>query len=131
MKIKSKWKYKVGTRIVTYCAKWLLTKHLNEVHGLVVEKAKFERFSTFEKGLRHRDHVKINACILGNVMAMQRQSDQKVASYNHAKAQHEWDKLMIITEQCPPLPKPTLVKLTSEQLLQVLGFNVWDLKNVP
>jgi hypothetical protein len=40
-KVGSKWKCKVGTCIVTYCAKWLLTKHLKEVHGLVVEKAKF------------------------------------------------------------------------------------------
>jgi hypothetical protein len=28
--------------------KWLLTKHLKDVHGLVVEKAKPKRLSTFE-----------------------------------------------------------------------------------
>jgi hypothetical protein len=39
----------------------------------------------------------MNARILGNVMAMQRQNDQKVTSYSHAKTQHEWDKLIIIT----------------------------------
>jgi hypothetical protein len=33
----SKWKCKVGNCIVAYCAKWLLTKHLKEVHGLVAE----------------------------------------------------------------------------------------------
>jgi hypothetical protein len=38
--------------------------------------------------------------------------------------------LVIIVEQCPPLPKPTLVKLISKQMLQVLGFNVWGMGNV-
>jgi hypothetical protein len=48
MKVASKWKCKVGTCIVTYCAKWLLTNHLKKVHGLVAEKAKLEKLSTFE-----------------------------------------------------------------------------------
>jgi hypothetical protein len=65
----------------------------------------------------------MNACILGDAMVMQRRNDQKVASRAHAKAQHEWDKLVIFAKQCPPLSKPTLVKLTSEQLLQALGLN--------
>jgi hypothetical protein len=50
MKVGLKWKCKVGTYIVAYCAKWLLTKHLKEVHGLMVEKAKPGRPSTFEGG---------------------------------------------------------------------------------
>jgi hypothetical protein len=37
-KVGLKWKCKVGTCIITYCAKWLLTKHLKEVHDLVAEK---------------------------------------------------------------------------------------------
>jgi hypothetical protein len=44
---------------------------------------------------------------------------------------NKWNKLIIIVEQCPPLPKPTLVKLASKKLLQVLGFNVWGMGNVP
>ncbi len=50
-------------------------------------------------------------------MAMQRQIDQKVASHARAKTQCEWDKSIIVAEQCPQFPKPTLVKLVSEQLL--------------
>jgi len=65
----------------------------------------------------------MNVHILGNTMAVQRWNDQKVASHAHAKAQQEWDKLVIIVKQCPPLPKPTLVKLASKQRLQVLGIN--------
>jgi hypothetical protein len=43
MKVGLKWECKVGTCIVTYCAKWLLINHFKEVHGLVVEKAKLGR----------------------------------------------------------------------------------------
>jgi hypothetical protein len=74
-KVGLKWKCKVGICIVAYNAKWILTKHFKEMHGLVVEKAKPRRPSTFERSPRHHDHVKVNARILGNVMAMQRQND--------------------------------------------------------
>ncbi len=49
-KVGSKWKCKVGTYIITHYAKWLLTKHLKEVHGLVAKKSKPGRLSTFTGG---------------------------------------------------------------------------------
>jgi hypothetical protein len=51
MKVGSKWKFKINICIVAYCAKWLLTKHLEEVHDSVMKKAKHGKFSTFERGL--------------------------------------------------------------------------------
>jgi hypothetical protein len=131
MKVGSKWKCKVGTCTVAYCAKWLLIKHLEEVHGLVAEKAKPGRPSTFAGGPRHQDHAKMNARILGNAMAMQRQNDQKVANCVRVKALREWNHLVAIAKQCPPFPKPVLVKLASEQLLKVLGLNAWGVGSVP
>jgi hypothetical protein len=107
-----------------------LTKHLKEVHGLVVEKAKLGRPSTVVRGPRHQDHVKINARILGNAMIVQRQNDQKVANRARAKAQREWKNLVAVAKQCPPFPKPSLVKLASEQLLKVLGLNAWGVGSV-
>jgi hypothetical protein len=98
MKVGSKWKCKVGTCIVAYCAKWLLTKHLKEVHGLVVEKVKPGRPSTSAGGPRHQDHAKMNAHILGNAMAMQRRNDQKVSSRTRAKAKREWNHLVAIAK---------------------------------
>jgi hypothetical protein len=59
----------------------------------------------------------MNVCILGNTIAMQRHNDQKVINCTRAKVQREWNKLVIIAKQCPPLPKLTLVKLASKQLL--------------
>jgi hypothetical protein len=65
----------------------------------------------------------MNARILGNAMAVQRRNDQKVTSRARAKVEHEWNHLVTLTKQCPPLPKPPLVKLASKQLLKVLGLN--------
>jgi hypothetical protein len=85
-----------------------------EVHGLMVEKAKPRRLATFKGGPQHQNHTKINIHILGDAMVMQRHNDQMVASRACAKVQHECDKPMIVAQQCPPLPKPTLVKLVLE-----------------
>jgi hypothetical protein len=85
----------------------------------------------FYKGPRHQDHAKMNARILGNAMAMQRRNDQKVASHARAKAERKWNHLVALTKQCPPFPKPPLVRLASEQLLKVLGLNAWGVGNVP
>ncbi len=35
-----------------------------------------------------------------------------------------------MAEQCPPFPKPALVKLALEQLLQVLGLSAWGVRSV-
>jgi hypothetical protein len=72
----------------------------------------------------------MNAHILRDAMAMQRQNDQNITSYVYAKAQCKWDELVIFVKQCPPLLKPILIKLTLEQLLQVLGLNAWNVGNV-
>jgi hypothetical protein len=53
----------------------------------------------------------MNARILGNAMAVQRRNGQKVAGHARAKAKREWNHLVAIAKQCPPLPKPALVKL--------------------
>jgi hypothetical protein len=73
----------------------------------------------------------MNTHILGDAMVVQRRNDQKVASCVRAKAQHKWDMLVIVVKQCPPLPKPTLVKLASKQLLHALGLNAWGVGSVP
>ncbi len=79
----------------------------------MAKKAKHGRHLTFERGPRHQYHVKMNTCILGNAMVVQRWNDQKGVNCACAKAHHEWDKLVIVVKQCPPLPKPTLVKFAS------------------
>jgi hypothetical protein len=73
----------------------------------------------------------MNVRILGNAMAVQRRNDQKVVSRPRAKTQCEWKNLVAVAKQCPPFPKPALVKLASKQLLKVLGLNAWGVGNVP
>ncbi len=63
-------------------------------------------------------------------MVVQRWNDQKVASRARAKTQRKWNHLVAIAKQCPPFPKPALVKLTSLQLLKVLGLNAWGVNSV-
>ncbi len=43
-------------------------------------------------------NVEMNVRILRDAMGVQRWNDQKVANRAHAKAQLEWDKLVIIAE---------------------------------
>jgi hypothetical protein len=97
----------------------------------VAEKSKPGRPSTIAGGPRHQDHAKMNAHILGNAMAVQRRNDQKVVSCACAKSEREWNHLVTLAKQCPPLPKPPLVRLASEQLLKVLGLNAWGVGSVP
>jgi hypothetical protein len=72
----------------------------------------------------------MNAHILGDAMATQRRNDQKAASRARAKAEREWNHLMTLAKQCPPLPKPPLVRFASKQLLKVLGLNAWGVGSV-
>jgi hypothetical protein len=65
MKVGSKWKWKVGISIIAYCAKWMLTKHSKEVHGLVAEKAKPRRPSTSEGGPTYNNYME--RCILMSI----------------------------------------------------------------
>jgi hypothetical protein len=58
----------------------VLTNHLKEVHGLVVENAKLGRLSTYEGGPQHQNYAKMNVWILKDTMAVQRQNDQKVVN---------------------------------------------------
>ncbi len=97
----------------------------------MVKKSKPRRPSTSAGGPRHQDHAKMNARILENPMAVQRRNDQKVVSRACAKAEREWNHLVAFAKECPPLPKPPLVRLASEPLLKVLGFNAWGVGSVP
>ncbi len=97
----------------------------------MAEKSKLGRPSTSARGPRHQDHAKMNTRILGNAMVVQRRNDPKVASRARAKVEREWNHLVTLAKQCPPLPKPPLVRLVSERLLKVLGLNAWGEGSVP
>ncbi len=64
----------------------------------MAKKVKPRRPAIFKRGLQHQTHVKMNICILGDAMVVQRQNDQMVVSRACAKAQCEWDELVIIAQ---------------------------------
>ncbi len=64
----------------------------------MTEKSKPGRPSTAVGGPRHQDHGKMNARILGDVMAMQRRNDQKAASRARAKAERKWNHLVTLAK---------------------------------
>jgi hypothetical protein len=72
----------------------------------------------------------MNVRILGNAQVVQRRNDQKVVNRARAKVKKEWVKLVTVSKQCPPFPKPTLVKLVLKQLLTVLGLIAWGVGSV-
>jgi hypothetical protein len=96
----------------------------------VAEKSKPGRPSTAAGGPQHQGHAKMNAHILGNAMVVKRRNDQKATSHARAKAEREWNHLVTLAKQCPPLPKPPLVRFSLEQLLKVLGLNAWGVGSV-
>jgi len=69
----------------------VIDQALAQVHGLVAEKSKLRRPSTFEGGPRHQDHAKMNVRILGDAMVVQRRNDQKDVNRARAKVEHEWN----------------------------------------
>jgi hypothetical protein len=76
----------------------VVNQTFEEVHGLVMEMAKPWRPLIFERDPCHQHHDKMNVCILGNAMAVQRRNDQKVVNCTRAKTQHKWDKLVIVAK---------------------------------
>ncbi len=79
------------------------------MHVLVVEEIKLGKPWASERGPWHQDYAKMNVRSLGDAMAMQRWNDEEIVNYVHAKAQCEWDKMVIVAKQCVSLPKPTLI----------------------
>jgi hypothetical protein len=75
LKIGSKRMCQVNTCSTSYASKSLLIQHLKLKHDLVVEKNKIVRPSTCESGPRRQDHQQMNAHVLSDAQAIQRQND--------------------------------------------------------
>jgi len=91
------------------------------VHGLVAEKCKPVRPSTSAGGPRHQDHAKMNACILGNAMTMQRRNDHKVASRARAKAKRKWNHLVALA-RVSTTPKTTFGHISFRAIVESVGL---------
>jgi len=76
-KVGKRFACKVGACDVSYAAKWLLQRHLNGIHHLVMEQGKLGRPSTQNEGPRCQDHASMNTMVLVDPLASLQLNDQK------------------------------------------------------
>ncbi len=88
----SRWKCKINECIDTYVAKWLLCQHLDNKHELRMEVGKFGHPFTHVGGPRQKNHHVMNAQILNNPHAKQKQNENKALDRMKKKAKLEWDE---------------------------------------
>ncbi len=68
-KVGKRFACKVGARDVSYAAKWLLQRHLDGTHHLVMEQGKLGHPSTQHEGPRCQDHAFMNTKVLVDPLA--------------------------------------------------------------
>jgi hypothetical protein len=73
----------------------------------------------------------MNAHVLSDAQAIQRRNDQKATTRTCRSPKESGIESIFLTQGKPELPEPILVKLTSNQLLQVLGIPIWGVGNIP
>jgi hypothetical protein len=118
----SKWKCKINGCTNAYATKWLLRQHLDNKHKLCMELGKFGRPSTRVGGPRQQNHHAMNARILSNPHARQKQNEKKAFDRVKEKAELEWDELQAQVQHMEQVKRPLLVCLASEILLGIIGI---------
>jgi len=87
-----RWKCNINGCMDAYVAKGLLRQHLDNKHKLRMEVGKSGRSSVRVGGPRQQNHHAMNARILSNPHAKQKQNEKKVLDRMKKKAQLEWDE---------------------------------------
>jgi hypothetical protein len=118
----SKWKCKINGCTNAYAAKWLFRQHLDNKHGPRMELGKYGRPFTRVGGPRQQNHHAMNARILSNLHARQKQNEKKALDRVKKKAELEWDELQAQAQQMEKIKRPLLVRLASEILLGIIGI---------
>ncbi len=62
-------------------------------HNVVMEPSKPERPSTWEEGLKHQNHVAMNAQVLNNPLAQFYYNEKKAIARAKRHVNLNWDKL--------------------------------------
>jgi len=73
----------------------------------------------------------MNARILNNLHAKQKQNEKKAFDQMKKKAQLERDELQAQAQQMPQVRWPLLVHLTSKMLLGIIGIPTWGVGFIP
>ncbi len=90
-----------------------------------MESSKYGRPYIWGQGSRVQDHVTMNAWVLNNLMAWFHCNEQKVIIRPMKHTTLEWNKFQGDLQYTLEVLKPTLVKLTSSLILQLLNMTTW------
>jgi hypothetical protein len=81
-------------------------------------------------GLEHQDHMAMNVQVLSNPLAWFYCNEQIIAKVRR-HTNLEWDRLQVVLHDTLKDPKPTLIKLTSIHIFQLLGMIAWSAESIP
>ncbi len=95
---RSRWKCKINGCTDTYATKWLLCQHLDNKHGLHMEVGKSGHPYICVGGPRQQNHHVMNAQILNNPHARQKQNEKKAFDIVKKKTKLKWDELQAQTQ---------------------------------
>jgi hypothetical protein len=130
-KVGKSFAFKVGACDVSYATKWLLQRHLDGTHHLVMEQGKLGHPFTQHEGPRCQDHASMNTKVLVDPLVSLRLNDQKANARTKRKVIEKWTQLQANAERTPPVPRSMLVKLASSHLTNILGIPRWGVGSIP
>ncbi len=95
----SRWCCKVDACISFYVVKWLFYQHLEQTHSLRMQAKRSRHTSIHHGGLRQQDHSSMNARILNNMHAKEKQNEKKALDQMKKKVELKWDELQTQLQQ--------------------------------
>jgi hypothetical protein len=73
----------------------------------------------------------MNAWVLSNPLAQFHRNEQEAIAKAKKHTFLEWDRLQVDLQYTPELFKPSLVKLASSHIFQLLGMTAWGVGAMP
>ncbi len=73
----------------------------------------------------------MNAQVLNNPLAQFHHNKQMTITRAKGHANLKWGRVQIAKGDTPKVLKPTLIMLTSNTILELLGMIAWGLKSIP
>jgi hypothetical protein len=86
---------------------------------------------TWEQDPSVQDHAAMNMWVLNNPLAQFCHNEPKAIVRAKRHAFLEWDRLQVYLQYTLEVPKPTLVRLTSNHILWFLGMTAWGVGAMP
>ncbi len=79
----------------------------------------------------HQDHAVMNVQVLNNPQTQFHHNKQKAIAKAKGHTNLEWGRLHVAMVDTPKVLKPTLIMLTSDTILELLGMIAWGVRSIP